>query len=291
MATDHITGYLNRLQLKDFSPNTLDAYRRDLRQAEKALGMQLHQADADDLEAFVASLHRAGAKGTTIRRKQAAMRGFFEHLQRKRVRDDDPTKAFEAPKLERRQAVFLNAGQVETMLATLGTESPAALRERAIVNTFYFTGARLAELVALDVEDLLFEERQLRVFGKGRKERWIPMSDQLVAVLRDWLAVHPTGAGPLFVTVRGERGRVGRDAVAKVVKAVYARAGIDVKKFSTHKLRHTFATRLVNRKVSIDKIQKLMGHASIETTTRYAQTDVGADMADTLTRALGSGDL
>jgi integrase/recombinase XerD len=283
---DMIRDYLDRLKLKNFSEHTLRCYGLDLHQAEASLGKPLVQATHEELEVYIAGLARKGMKGTTVRRKQASLRGFFNHCLRQKVIVLDPTGNFEPPKVEDRLPIYLNASQVQSLLDTLKGDTPADIREAAIVKALYYTGMRAGELVGLSIEDLFLDERELRVFGKGRRERMLPISDALAQALDSWLAVHPVGKGPLFVSLHNHHRRLSYDSVYKIVKAVMARAGLANRKFSCHKLRHTFATRLINRKVSIDKIQKLLGHRRIDTTTIYAHTELGSDLRSALENAL-----
>lgn len=283
---DLIDDYLDRLKLKHFSEHTLRCYGLDLRQAQKAIGKPLSDATHADLEVYVAGLTRKGMKGTTVRRKQASLRGFFNHCIRVKAIAIDPTGNFEPPKVEDRLPIYLNAGQVQTLLDSLTEGSAAERREAAIVKCLYYTGMRAGELVGLDVEHLFLDEREMRVFGKGKKERMLPINDRLEAALSAWLEVHPTGKGPLFVSLHTHNRRLSYDSVYKIVKAAFARAGLANRKFSCHKLRHTFATRLVNGKVSIDKIQKLLGHRRIDTTTIYAHTELGSGLRSALESAL-----
>lgn len=285
MPDDLIADYLERLELKNYSDHTLRAYNSDLRQAEVALGAPLHMVAEHKLDAYAAGLGRKLAPAT-VRRKHASLREFFEFCRKVKARGDDPTANFEAPKLEERLPVYLNDGQIAQLLAALGGDTPLQRRNAALVKTFYYTGMRACELGRLDVEDLDFDARELRVFGKGRKERQLPISSQLGAALWAWLDVHPTRNGPLFVTLAAPHRRLSYDAIADVVKSELAAAGLGGKKFTCHKLRHTFATRLINRKVSIDKIRVLMGHRRIDTTTIYANTRISADVAQEVNDAL-----
>jgi integrase/recombinase XerD len=281
-----IRDYLDRLRLKNFSEHTLRCYGLDLRQAEASIGKPLATASHEELELYIAGLGRKGMKGTTVRRKQASLRGFFNHCLRQKVIGVDPTGNFEPPKVEDRLPIYLNAAQVQALLDALATDAPADRREAAIVKALYYTGMRAGELVGLNIEDVFLDERELRVFGKGRRERMLPISDALAQAIGEWLAVHPVGKGALFVSLQNHHRRLSYDSVYKIVKGVMARAGLGNRKFSCHKLRHTFATRLINRKVSIDKIQKLLGHRRIDTTTIYAHTELGSDLRSALETAL-----
>jgi site-specific recombinase XerD len=279
-----IAAYLERLSLKNFSVHTLRAYRGDLQQAEAVLG-PLHLVDEDRLEAYAAGLARK-LKATSVRRKHAVLRGFFEHCQRTKVRTDDPTKRFEAPKLEDRLPVYLSDSQIAQLLEVPHGATARERRDAAIIRCLYYTGMRAGELVGLDVADLDFDSRELKVFGKGKRERTLPITPPLGAALWAWLDFHPTKTGPLFIRLTAPHPRLSYDAVADVVQKELARADLAGRHFSCHKLRHTFATRLINRKVSIDKIQKLLGHRRIDTTTIYAHTKLGTELLAELRDAL-----
>lgn len=286
MPTDLIEDYLDRLKLKNFSAHTLRCYQLDLRQAQMGIGKDLVKATHEELEAYIAGLSRKGLKGTTVRRKQASLRGFYNHCIRAKAITVDPTGNFEPPKVEDRLPIYLNASQVQSLLDVLKDETPADKREAAILKCLYYTGMRAGELVGLNIEDVFIEDREMRVFGKGRRERSLPISEALAQALAAWLEVHPIGKGPLFVSLHNHHRRLSYDSVYKIVKGVIQRAGLGNRKFSCHKLRHTFATRLINRKVSIDKIQKLLGHRRIDTTTIYAHTELGSDLRSALENAL-----
>jgi integrase/recombinase XerD len=286
VSNDWITDYLERLKLKNFSAHTLRCYELDLKQAQTAIAKPLGEATSQELEKYIAHLIRQGLKGTTVRRKQASLRGFFNHCIRARFVDVDPTLNFEPPKVEERLPIYLNASQVQTMLDKLDISSDQGLRESAIVKSLYYTGMRAGELANLDIEDVFLEDRELRVFGKGRRERMLPISEALYVVLSEWIDVHPVKKGALFVQLTGSHHRLTYDSIYKIVKNVMQKSGLGNRKFSCHKLRHTFATRLINRKVSIDKIQKLLGHRRIDTTTIYAHTELGSDLRSALESAL-----
>lgn len=285
--SDLIADYLERLRLKNYGKNSLDAYRLDLRQAERAIGKPLASAAAAELGAFIDSLARQGLKGTSIRRKQASLRGFFEHMVKVGAIAVDPTGNFEPPRVEKKLPVYLKDGQVKTLLASLQHETPEQRREAAIVLALYFTGMRAGELVALDLDQVDLEDREIRVYGKGRKERVLPISERLAEGLRSWLEVRPgPRRGPLFLSLRKPHVRLGYDGVDAVVKGAMARAGLEGRKFSCHKLRHTFATRLINRKMDISKISKMLGHAKLDTTTIYAHVEMNDELRNDLDNAL-----
>lgn len=281
-----IPDYLERLSRNQASKHTIKASRSDLRAAEKAMGIVLHQAEAEDLEAYMKALHAKGLAAVTIRRHQSSLRSFFAYLVKSRAIAADPTAVFEAPRVPDRLPIFMTPAQVRQLFAALGDETPAQLREAVIVKTLYYTGMRASELAGLDVDHLDLEYgKRIRVFGKGGRERMLPIGRELRPVLEAYLAQHPFGAGALLVTLEAPHRRIDYDTVLRVFKRVIERAGLDPK-FGPHKMRHTMATTLIRRNVSIDKIQKVLGHRSITTTTRYAHTDIEDGMRDLMDDAL-----
>jgi integrase/recombinase XerC len=280
-----IDDYLSKLQLRRFSPHTLRAYRSDLAAAQKDLG-PLELVPAEVLEAYIDGLSRRGLKASTVRRKQSSLRRFYQYAIRARACAADPTTGFVPPKMEDRLPVYLNDNQVLQLLAVLGGESPEDVRERAMVLCLYYTGMRAGELAGLDFAHVRLNEGGMRVFGKGRRERELPIHSVLRQALEAWMAIHPVGRGALFVGLRQPHRRLKYGAVRLIYLRAIERAGLAGRGFSCHKMRHTFATRLVRRATSIDKIQKLLGHRRIDTTTIYAHTDVGAELRGQLEQAL-----
>lgn len=283
---DLVEDYLNRLTVRNFSEATIKAYRQDLTHAQAFIGRPLLEAKEADLERYMASLHRAGLKPATIRRRQASLRGFFDHARRRKKIKVKPTDNLEAPKMEDRVPVHMAGSQVERLKSALSGDGFTDRRDAAIVLCLYYTGMRSGELVTLTLEDIDLDERELVVMGKGKKQRKLPIAVALVQALRRWLEVHPTGDGHLFVGARFPHAPLEYQGVRKVVGAAMERAGLKGRRFTPHKLRHTFATGLLAKKMPIDKIQKLLGHSRIETTTIYAHTQLEQSLGDEIGDAL-----
>jgi site-specific recombinase XerD len=284
--TSAIDAYLDRLANKNFSPHTLRTYRGQLERVERAIARPLVQATARDLDGFLARMRRAGRKATTIRHMQATLRGFFRWARdRAGLVTVDPTKDFEPPKVEQRTPIHLDEGHVDRLFAALSASDRWAMRESAIVRCLYYTGMRSGELLGLNWADINLVEGRLRVFGKGRKERVLPVCPQLAEAFVAWQAHHPGGEA-VFCSFTAPPYRLTYDTMRRIVKGAIARAGLAGQKFSPHKLRHTFATRLLDKGVRIDQIQQLLGHRSISTTMIYAHTAIGGEMAGTIGRLL-----
>ena len=277
-------AFIERMRARNYSRYTLRNYRLDLAAAEKAIGHPLLEATAEEMERYLDGLTRRGLRATTVHRRLGSLRSFFKDAQRHGLVAADPTALYVPPKSEKRLPVYLNEAQAAAVLGALRSTTPADLREAAIVACLFYTGMRAGELVGLDVDHL--QPDRLRVFGKGKKERDLFIPAKLRAHLDAWLAVLPAGEGALFTTLGPRPGRLSYDAVRRIVVGVFVRAGLGGRGLTPHKLRHTFATRLINKGMRIDQIQKLLGHTSIATTQRYAHTELGEDVCQALDRCL-----
>lgn len=275
-AADPVAELLAHLEVRELSPRSIKNYKTDLSQLAQHLGTTpMLEATAADLRAWQAWQHRRGVKASTVRRKMSCVRGFYQWAIKTEQIARDPSTNLEAPKIPERLPRHLTDAQTEALLGALERHDSIALQEAAIVQTLYFTGIRAGELRGLDVESWDREGGTLQVIGKGNRERRVPVPPQLAEVLTRHMKEHPTGAGPLFRHWEG--GRESYDNILRAVKRAGRRAGIG--KVTPHQLRHTFATRLVNRGVPINVIQKLLGHKQISTTTIYANTHLPADIA------------
>lgn len=268
-----ILQFIEQLKLRQLSRHTLRAYRQDLQLLEKALGRSLQSATDDDLERYWHTVR--DVKPATLRRKQAAVRQFFRYCLRIKAVDTDPTVNFMPPKLPQRLPTYLGLADVDRLFRQFqGVETSMAIRDSAIVKMFYYTGMRASEVEQVNLGDVLWEEQHIRVFGKGRKERLIPLHPELSKVLERWLELRPkTTNRALFVTLRPDYRRLSYQGLYFIVKRCFQRAHIDIHRFSPHKLRHTFATHLLSRRVAINEISKLLGHSRLDTTQIYAHTD------------------
>lgn len=285
-APDPIALYLDRLRLRNCSEHTLRNYRAELVQAQAAIAKPLTEATARDLDRYMAREGKRGLKAGTVKKKQTVLRSFFKWALRYGHAAADPTIHFDPPKDEHRLAIHLEPGEVAALLTACDGGTPHDRRAMAIVACLYYAGMRACEVVNLNCEDLRFGEvAELRVFGKGKKERLIPACAALRSAIEAWLDCHPTRTGPVFVRIGSGR-RLTYDSVYKIVRSALQRAGLTGRKFSPHKLRHSFATRLVRNNVPIERIQKLLGHASIATTQIYAHSNIDQGTRDAMERIL-----
>ena len=267
---------------RGLSEHTLTAYRYDLTQFLAALAAQ----DVADIKAvtpghvygFLAGLRRQGLRPASITRKAISVRLWMQFLCRDGHRPDDPTLAVETGKLAQRLPTTLSLPEIERLLTAPPEGTAAGLRDRAMLETMYGSGLRVSELMALKCEDVDLRARLVRPFGKGGKERQVPLGDGA----HDTLTAYLASARPLllakkpptpFLFVTRQGGPMTRRHFLMLVKAYAREAGI-VRTISPHVLRHSFATHLLSGGADLRAIQEMLGHASVQTTQRYTHVDV-----------------
>lgn len=275
-----VEAFLQRLSQKGFSPHTLRSYRTDLTKAIENSGRSLLRVSERELEAFLASEIRRGLHPTTIERRLNTLRSFYKDALRYKLIAEDPTLRLSAPKKPKKLRQWLSVDERATLLRRLPNQSRDDKRKAAIVATFYYTGIRLRELVDLTVERA--QGPVLRVMGKGQVERDIPIGSQLRAILDAWLAVHPTGTGALFTSLGTDPGGLHDQQIRAIVKDTFKQVGLGDRKYTPITLRHTFATRMVERGVRLDLVRQLLGHVDINTTMGYVHTAVRLEVEDYL---------
>jgi integrase/recombinase XerD len=225
---------------------------------------------------WVFSLKDAGLAPTSIRRAQSALRTYFGFLLAEKAVAADPTDRLEAPRVSRKLPEFLTLDEVGRLLDALDDSKALFWRDRSILEMLYATGVRVSELVELPLTSLDLEEGFVTVFGKGSKERLVPVGEPALRAVGRYLRdVRPRldkgkGAGRVFLNARG--GPMRRESVWSIVKNAASRAGI-AKTVSPHTLRHTFATHLVEGGADLAAVQELLGHADIATTQIYTHLD------------------
>jgi len=271
---------------RGLSRNTLDAYRSDLQQFGAHLertGGDALTAGPDELAAFVAALAegdggRPPVAPATLQRKVACLRSFYRHLRRAELIEQDPTGELRAPRQDRRLPEVLSREEVAKLLEQPAGATPAALRDRALLETMYACGLRASEATALEVGDVDLEAGILRARGKGSKQRLVPIGSTAGTALAAYLRRgRPALAGDrleqrLFLNHRGSG--LTRQGLYKIVQR-HARAAGLASKMSPHTLRHTFATHLLAGGCDLRSLQEMLGHADIATTQLY--THLSAD--------------
>ena len=266
---------------RGLSPNTLAAYKNDLYQLVEFL--KLHHSgtngsngwsrvDSDVMMSYVLQLHDRGYSDTTRARKVASAKSLFNFLVDEGEIDKDPTENISSPRVGRSLPEALSVEEVETLLATPDAGTPESYRDRAMLEVLYASGIRVSELVAMNMEDLNLEQCNVRCFGKGSKERLIPIHQHAVQVIRDYLKVgrpllaNRRSGQAVFLNQRGER--LTRQGFWLILKGLTRKAGIQ-RKITPHTLRHSFATHLLRGGAPLRHVQELLGHASITTTQVY----------------------
>ena len=271
-----IRAFLNHIRVeKGLAENTARAYGRDLGKftafAEKQ-NLRLETVRRDDVVEFLGSLYRQKLDSRSVARHLVTLRNFFRFAVSEGERKDDPTENIESPKVWKTLPGYLSVEEVDRLLAQPDATKPLGLRDKALLELLYSTGLRVSELVGLRTGDLDRSAGCVRCLGKGSKERLVPIGRQALAAvdayLRDARPVLLRGrAAPfLFLNARGEK--LSRVGFWKILAAYGRRAGLR-KRLSPHKLRHSFATHLLERGADLRSVQLMLGHAAISTTQIY----------------------
>jgi integrase/recombinase XerD len=277
-AHELIDAFCDQVWLQDgLAATSLASYRRDLNAwadwLARHAGKELLAAERTDVEAFLAAQFRAKARATSINRRLSSLRRFYRlHLQQGTAKAD-PTLRVQAPKLPRRLPKNLSEAQVEALLDAPDTKTTLGLRDRAMLETLYACGLRVSELVGLRLAQVSLDMGVVRAFGKGSKERMVPLGEEAITWIARYLATArvelaaqaPTDA--VFLTAR--HAPMTRQAFWQLVKRYGTIAGIARASLSPHVLRHAFATHLLNHGADLRVVQLLLGHSDITTTTIY----------------------
>ncbi|MQX52666.1 tyrosine recombinase XerC [Alcanivorax sediminis] len=273
-----INSFLKHLESeRRLSPHTVSNYQRDLKEAARVLrqpdwaGVTVH-----DIRSLVATLHRQGKGGKTISRQLSTLRTFYRYLMREGIAKDNPVMDVRAPKSGKRLPKALDADQVSQLLdAGIDKGDPLSLRDQAIMELFYACGLRLAELLSLDIDSIDMSAAQLLVTGKGNKTRQLPMGKPAVTALKRWLKartlfVKDSAEKAVFLSKNGKR--LSPSSVQQRLKRHALERGLD-DHLHPHKLRHSFATHLLESSGDLRAVQELLGHADLATTQVYTHLD------------------
>ena len=271
-----IDTYLDALWMeKGLGQNTLEAYRRDLVAFATwvaASGTSLVNVAGSDVQQFLALRFSQGAASRSTARQLSCLRGFYRYLVRENRIQVDPTALVDNPKLGRPLPKSLTEEDVEALLAQPDTDDPLGLRDRAMLEVLYASGLRVSELVGLTLHQVNLRQGVVRVFGKGDKERLVPLGEEALA----WLERYQRESRPLLLGVvqsdvlfPSRRARqMTRQTFWHAIKRYAAAAGIE-KPLSPHTLRHAFATHLLNHGADLRVLQLLLGHSDLSTTQIY----------------------
>jgi len=283
MVREDIEGFLNYLKVEEgFSENTRLAYRNDLSQlagfieeeaARKGVPASWTGFGQQEMLSYLLNLKERRYAATTVARKVAAIKTFFNFMAAEGKIKDKPTKNVSAPKVGRSLPKPISISQVRRLLEQPAKMStPEAIRDRAMLELLYASGMRVSELVSLDLNDVDTEEEYVRCFGKGHKERVIPIYKQIAETLEAYIKeirpklLHNPDEKALFVNLRGER--LTRQGLWQILKGYAKQAELN-KEVTPHTLRHSFATHMLSGGADLRSVQELLGHANISTTQVY----------------------
>jgi integrase/recombinase XerD len=280
----YVAEYLSHLAVeRGSSRHTIAAYGRDLGDYVGFLSGRgvddLTVVTRDDVTAFVSELWDRGLAPSTVERRVAAVKGLHKFLVREGITDNHPTARLPLPKVPERLPEVVSIQDIDRLLGQPFPDSPAGLRDRALLETLYGCGLRVSELTGLDLSGLDLSAGHVRVLGKGGKERIVPIAGMAVHALDAYLKcgrpyLHPKNSvrgvdtSAVFVNVRGAR--ISRQGVFGIVRAYGARVGLNL---HPHTLRHSFATHLLEGGADLRALQEMLGHADITTTQVYTHVD------------------
>ena len=292
-ATVLIDSFLESLVTeKGYSDHTCRAYRKDLQdffsflaesrvsggtQRKRNRNVTPQQVDAVMLRGYLSFLHRKHKK-ITIARKLSAIRSFFKFLVKKGILLENPAELILTPKQNKTIPVYLSVDEIFRLLDSIRTDTLLGLRNRAIFETLYSSGIRISELAAMDVSDVDFSAAVVRVFGKGHKQRIVPLGQKALAAISAYRSqmqkqagLEAFQSGPLFLN-RFQK-RLTPRSIARILKKLVSAIGL-LTPISPHALRHTFATHMLDAGADLRVVQELLGHKSLSTTQKYTHVSI-----------------
>lgn len=278
-----INSFLNYLTVeKGFSKNTVDAYRNDLNQLSEFAGKEIAKRSVvaswvdfsrQDMLSYMLDLKERGYVDTTVARKVAATKSFFNFMLSEGKIKESPTENISSPKVGKPLPDAISIGQVRQLLSQPEeTSAPEAKRDRAMLELLYASGMRVSELVSLNLSDVDIDGGYVRCFGKGNKERMVPIYPQAAKIVDEYIKedrkklARSSEEKALFLNQRGDR--LTRQGLWQILKAYAKSAGLS-NKVTPHTLRHSFATHMLSGGADLRSVQELLGHANISTTQIY----------------------
>jgi integrase/recombinase XerC len=272
---EFIDTFLGTLrEQKGYSPHTVRSYRADLIHFFTFLGTRQEEVNAPEIRAYLGSLF-GRYKRTTIARKLSAIRSFLAFLEKKGMLERNPAKEISSPKLDKYIPVYLTVDEVFRLLERPEKPKPFGSRDLAILELLYSCGIRVSEMAGLNISSVDFEERLLKVTGKGNKERVVPVGRQALSAVERYLDAtkhlrvkrgENQEDAPLFLNQRG--GRLSSRSIQRIVKKYALECGFSPE-ISPHSMRHTFATHMLDGGADLRSVQELLGHENLSTTQKY----------------------
>lgn len=266
----YIEKFIRYLEIeKNYSKYTISNYRLDLEGFKRFLGNSaLEKIDYLVLRKYLAILKEKNLKNRTVGRHLSTLRSFFKFLIREGYLKTNPIAGLSSPRQEKPLPLFLTEEEVTKLIGAVKLNNERGFRDRAVVETFYSTGIRVSELVGLNIEDIDFIGGIVKVMGKGKKERIVPIGDIALSAIRAYLERRKKEqeAKALFLNKSGKRitDRGVRNIIDKYIRIASIKQGV-----SPHTLRHSFATHLLNRGADLRSVQELLGHVNLSTTQIY----------------------
>lgn len=272
---------------RNLAPRTIKEYLDDLRAVfetlDKKFGLKnpsVDQIDKTQIKKHLELLQTERSfTSVSLARVMSSLRGFFRFCAEQEYTEANPTDGLRSPKHVKRLPIYLVESELRNLFGQPDQSEPVGIRDHAILVVLANTGMRVSELAGLTLNSLDFERGVIRVFGKGRKERLVPMNDAVRAVLANWDRVRPRPSETDAVFVGLDKGRRGKPfgvrGIQVMMKKHGLKANIPRERLTPHKLRHTFATLLHMNEVDIIEIQALLGHANISSTQIYTHTNAG----------------
>lgn len=274
-----IDGYLSYVQSeKNYSVHTLTAYRKDLSsfsgflESEQKGDLSPDLIQRKDVKNYLIHLSQKGFDPSSVSRKLSTLKSFFRYLQRKMKVKANPASSLQGPKRKKRLPRVISWPQMRTLLEpSLYEKNKERLRDRTILEFLYNTGLRLDEISTLNPERIDFETGEIRVLGKGNKERIVPLGENAARLLKEYLDSRNPAGGFLFSNKYGKA--LSRRGIARVVKKYGAKV-TEEKKFSPHALRHSFATHLLDEGANLLAVKEMLGHEKLSTTQIYTHVSL-----------------
>jgi len=279
----HIKHFSNYLKLeRSLSPNSIEAYDRDVVKLKQFMEMTYpkvgpQQVSPKQLQGFIVYINELGMSAFSQARILSGVKGFYKYLMFEELIDKDPTALIEGPKLGRKLPDTLEYHEIEKLLDAIDLSSPEGQRNRAMIEMLYSSGLRVSELVDLKRANIYFDLGFLRVFGKGNKERLVPIGRDALKYLkiyleeiRPFIPVQKEGEPFAFLNRRGKK--LTRVMIFTIIKNLAQKIGLK-KNISPHTFRHSFATHLIEGGADLRAVQEMLGHESITTTEIYTHLD------------------
>lgn len=272
-----VSEFINYLAVeRGLAQNTLESYGRDLRQFQNYLQDSkidfMKDLNRSTILTYLNNLQTNGKAVSTISRNLAAIKSFYQYLVRERYLEKDPAAHLESPKLEKKLPKVLSVHEVEELLKQPNALLPAGLRDKAMLELLYATGIRVSELISLNISDVNLDMGYIKCYGKGSKERIVPLGSIAAKCVQDYLGkgrpklVRTYEEAALFINHHGNR--LTRQGFWKIIKK-YAQEACIIKEITPHTLRHSFATHLLENGADLRSVQEMLGHADISTTQIY----------------------